>query len=106
MKLSIRSGLVVLWLFAGVLLISGIYATRMHAGLAGDAADEQSPGQPAAPVVEAQTPAQSPDSAVMSRVSSRPSIRRPSTVRPAGYGCGRRGDPDRCGCDRRGDDAG
>ena len=66
MKLSIRSGLVMLWLFAGVLLLTGIYATRTSAGTqqqptAADSARVMSPSQQqamdSAPVVPSALPA-------------------------------------------------
>ena len=74
MKLSIRSGLVVLWLFAGALLLSGVYATRTAASAA------PSPSQ------------QSPDSAVASAAGQDPAVMSPTqqqavdsaTVQPSG----------------------
>ena len=60
MKLSIRSGLVVLWLFAGALLLSGIYATRSAASVAPPASQ------------------QTPDSAVASPGSQEPAVMAPS----------------------------
>ncbi|HSK20747.1 MAG TPA: nucleoside transporter C-terminal domain-containing protein [Longimicrobiales bacterium] len=60
MKLSIRSGLVVLWLFAGALLLSGIYATRTAASATPPASQ------------------QSPDSAVASPGSQDPAVMSPS----------------------------
>ncbi|HSJ31665.1 MAG TPA: nucleoside transporter C-terminal domain-containing protein [Longimicrobiales bacterium] len=59
MKLSIRSGLVVLWLFAGALLLSGMYATRTAASVAPSAS-------------------QSPDSAVASPGGQDPAVMSPS----------------------------
>src|SRR5690606_3194485 len=83
MKLSIRSGLVVLWLFAGVLLFTGVYATRT-------AADAVSPGEAAgrASPVRWQEPAAPPhaqplqDSAVMSPAQSQ--AQDSATVIPSG----------------------
>ena len=57
MKLSIRSGLVVLWLFAGALLVSGIYATTMAARTPGDAVA----GTTHAPAAPSLAPAPDPD---------------------------------------------
>ncbi|HEX2167900.1 MAG TPA: nucleoside transporter C-terminal domain-containing protein [Longimicrobiales bacterium] len=48
MKLSIRSGLVVLWLCAGALLFSGIYATRTSASDGPTSAAQQPPDSPVA----------------------------------------------------------
>jgi concentrative nucleoside transporter, CNT family len=47
MKLSIRSGLVVLWLLAGTLLFAGLHASRVSAGQAGAAQAVPAGAQPA-----------------------------------------------------------
>jgi CNT family concentrative nucleoside transporter len=71
MKLSIRSGFVVLWLFAGALLLSGMYATRTAAGTTAHAPEE---------AAGAQSRQQAPDSAVVTSQSEpdAPAVMSPS----------------------------